>query len=93
MLGLASYREHKINDYMRQHVNVLAGHQGILLSTIKHRKSSSFDHVCRRDTLPKTILHGTVEDSRRRERPWKDNDQEWTDQSLSLLLRIADDRN
>ena len=54
-----------------------------------------FDHVCRHDTLPKSILQGTVDGSRRTGRPrksQKDNIKEWTGQSMSSLLRIADDR-
>ena len=44
----------------------------------------------------KIILQGTVDDSRRtgrQQKSWKDNIKEWTGQSLSLLLRIADDRS
>ena len=51
--------------------------------------------VCRHDTLRNIILKGTVNSSRRRGRPgklWKDNMKEWTSQSMSSLLRIADDR-
>ena len=75
--------------------SILAGRQELLLSTVKRRKLSWFGHVCRHDTLPMIILQGTVDGSRRRARPrksWKDNIKEWTGQSMSSLLRIADDR-
>ena len=97
MLGV-SYREHKTKEYVFwQQVNVLTGRQEFLLSTFKRHKLSWLGHVCRHDTLPKNhTIHGTVEDNRRMERPrksWMDNIKEWTSQSLSLLLRIADDGN
>ena len=60
-----------------------------------NRQASWFGHVCRHDRLPKIILQGTVDGSRCRERPrksWRDNTSEWTGQSMSSLLRIADDR-
>ena len=68
----------------------------LLMSTAKRRKPSWFGHVCRHDTLPKIILRRTVDGSRRRARSrksWKDNIKERTGQSMSSLLRIADDRD
>ena len=53
---------HQTNEYVWQHVDILAGPQGLLLSTVKRRKLSWFAHVCRHGTLPKIILHGTVDD-------------------------------
>ena len=72
MLG----REHKTNEYVRQQVIILAGHQDLLLSIVKRRKLSWFGHVCLNDTLPKIILHGSVDGRRRRGRlrkSWNDN--------------------
>ena len=66
----------------------------LLLSTVKRRKL--FDHVCPHDTLPKIMLHETVNGSRRRTRlrkSWMDNIKKSTGQSLSSLLRIAGDRS
>ena len=63
---------------------------------VKRRRLSSFGHVCRRDTLPEIILQRTVYGSRRRGvrgKSWKDNIKEWTGQSMSSSLRIADDRS
>ena len=65
-----------------------------VLSTVKRGKLSWFGLVCWHYTLPKTILKGTVEGACHKGRPrksWKDNIKEWTDQSVSSLLRIADD--
>jgi len=48
------------------------------------------------NTLSKIILQGIVNGGRRRGRPrklWKDNIEEWTGQSMSSLLRVAEDRD
>ena len=90
-----TFKKHKTNEYERQHINVLAGRQELLLSTVKRRTLSWFGHVCRHDTVPKIMLHGTADGSRRRRRPrksWRDSIKEWTGQSLSSLLRIVDER-
>ena len=55
MLGI-SYREHKTNEYVRQQVDILAGHQDLLLPTVKRRNLSWFGHVCRHDTLLNIII-------------------------------------
>ena len=60
------------------------------------RKLSWFSHVCRHDTLPKIILQGTVDSSRRRRtgrqrKLWRDNIKELTGLSLASLLHIPDD--
>ena len=62
---------------------------------VKHCKLSWFGHICRHDTLPKIILQGSVDGRHRRCRPrksWKNSIQEWTGQSMSSLLCIAEDR-
>ena len=46
-------------------------------------------HVCHHDALPKIILQGSVDGSRRRGRPrksGKDNIKEWKSQSMSLIV-------
>ena len=95
MLGI-SCREHKINEYVWQQVNVLARRQELLLSAVKRHKLSRFSYVCRRDMLLKILLQGTVDARRHRGRPrksWKNNIKEWTGELMSSLLRIVDDRN
>ena len=76
---------------------ILAGRQELRLSTVKRRKLSWLSRVCHHDTFPKIVLQGTVDSSRRRGRPrprksWKYNINEWTGQSMSSVLRIADNR-
>ena len=71
------------------------GRRQLLLSTAMRRKLSGFGHVCRHDMLPKIILQRTVDSSRRRGRfhkSWKGDSKEWTGQSMSSMLRIADNR-
>ena len=85
MLGI-SYSEHKTKEYVWQQVNIQTAHQELLLSTVKRRKLSWFNHVCRHDTLPKIIRQGTVDGRCRKDRQcksWKDNiKKEWTGQSI-----------
>ena len=59
MLGI-SYREHKTNENVWQQVNILAGDQEPLLSSVKHRKLSWFGHVCRHHKLPNIIQQEKV---------------------------------
>ena len=90
---LMSYREHKTNECVLHHVDILAGCPELVLITVNRHKLSWFGHVCH-DTLPKIILQGTV-DGRRRGKPrksWNDNIKEWTGRSMSSLLPIADDK-
>ena len=92
MLGM-SYREHKTNDYVWQQVRILAGPQKLLLSIVKGHRLSWFGHVCRHDTLPNVILQVSVDGSRRGRprKSWKNNIKEWTGQSMSSLLCVAED--
>ena len=59
----SQYHTAKINEYVRQQVDIFAGYH-ILLSVVKRRKLSWFSHVCRHNTLTKSI-QGTVDGSRR----------------------------
>ena len=65
MIGISD-KEHKTNKYVWQQVNILGGHQQLLLSTVKRRRFSWFDHVCHHDTLPKIIRQGTLVGSPRK---------------------------
>ena len=62
---------------------------------VNRRQLSWFGHVSRHDTKPKIIQQGTVNGRHHRGRlrkSWKDI-KEWTGQSLTSLLYIADDRS
>ena len=94
LLGI-SWRDRKTNDYVRRQIETLAGPQEPLLSVVKKRKLSWFGHVTRHNSLPKTVLQGTLEGGRRRGRQtksWMDNIKEWTRLDSPTLLRQAEDR-
>ena len=87
----------RTNTYECQEINIIAGRRRHPLSTAERRKLEWFGHVCRHDSLPKITLQGTADDKMichprgRPRKSWRDNIKEWTGQSLSSLLRIADD--
>ena len=95
ILGI-SWAERKTNNFVLEQVTVLSGPQEPLLSIIKRRKLVYFGHVTRHDSIPKTVLQGTVEGSRRRGRQtknWMQNVREWTNLDSPTLLRMAEDRD
>ena len=94
MLGI-SWSDRKTNDFVRAQVTSMAGPQEPLLTTIKRRKLTWFGHVTRHNSLPKTILQGTLEGGRKRGRQaksWLDNIKEWTRMDTPTLIRKAEDR-
>ena len=94
MLGI-SWSDRKTNDYVRAQVTSRAGPQEPLLATIKRRKLTWFGHVTRHNSLPKTILQGTLEGGRKRGRQaksWLDNIKEWTRMDTPTLIRKAEYR-
>lgn len=94
LLGI-SWRDRKTNEEVKNHVELLAGPQEPLLATAKRRKLKWFGHVTRHNTLPKTVLQGTLEGGRRRGRQlkcWMDNIKEWTQMDSPTLIRRAEDR-
>lgn len=95
MLGI-SWSDRRTNEYVRAKVTALAGPQEPLLAIVKRRKLTWFGHVTRHNTLPKTILQGTLEGGRRRGRQvkcWMDNIKDWTQMDTPTLLRKAEDRS
>ena len=66
-----SYLERKTNDWVRSKINFLMGPQEPLLATVKRRKLAWFGHITRHDNLCKTILQGTLEGGRPRDRQMK----------------------
>ena len=63
---LAYHTESMKNEYVWQQVGILFGHHYLLLSAIKRPRLSWFGNVCCHDTLPKIILQGSVDGTRRR---------------------------
>ena len=94
LLGI-SWKDHKTNDFVRDQIKQLAGPQEPLLATIKKKKLTWYGHVARHNTLPKTVLQGTLEGGRKRGRQvkcWMDNIKEWTRMNSPTLIREAEDR-
>ena len=94
MLGI-SWKDHKTNKFVRAQIALLAGPQEPLLAPVKRRKLTWFGHVTRHNSLPKTVLQGTLEGGRKRGRPaknWMDNIKEWTRMSSPSLIRAAEDQ-
>ena len=90
-----SWKDRKTNDYVRSQIEMLAGPQEPLLAIVKRRKLSWFGHVIRHNSLPKTVLQGTLEGGRRRGRQakcWLDNIKDWTRMDSPTLMRQAEDR-
>ena len=95
MLG-NSWSDRKTNEYVHAKVTALAGPKKPLLTTVKRRKLMWFGHVTRHNTLPKTVLQGTLEGGRRRGRQaksWMDNIKDWTRMDSPTLIRKAEDRS
>ena len=67
LLGI-SWKEKKTNEYVKATICQKVGKQEELLTTVKRRKMAWFGHVTRHQTLSKTILQGTVQGSRKRDR-------------------------
>ena len=90
-----TWQERKTNEYVRSQVALLDGPQEPLLAIIKRRKLQWFGHVTRHNTLPKTILQGTLEGGRKRgrqQKSWFDNIKEWTRMDSPTLLKTAENR-
>ena len=75
LLGI-SYRDHITNDAVRDRIRQAIGPYDDILTTVKKRKLKWFGHVSRSSGLAKTILQGTVQGGRRRDRQkkrWENN--------------------
>ena len=86
----------KTNAYVKETITILVGKYEPLLTTIKRRKLSYYRHLCRHDSLSKTIMQGRVEGTRVRGRPKKDwmvNIIQWTDKTVGELVEKVKDRN
>ena len=86
ILGI-SYKDRVTNEHVRKTIiEHIIGPYEDLLATVRRRKLKWYGHVTRSYCLTKVILQGTVESSRRRDRPkksWIDNIAEGTGKSLT----------
>ena len=89
------YQDHVTNDEVRNKITAVVGPLETLLSTVKRRKLRWFGHVVRSNGLAKTVLQGTVQGGRKRERSrkrWEDNIKEWTGLTLHEAMKTTKDQ-
>ena len=90
-----SYKDHVTNEEVRNRIQNALGVHDDLLTMVKKRKLRWYGHISRSSGMAKTILQGTVNGIRRRERQkkrWKYNIKEWTGMGFGESLRAAEDR-
>ena len=91
-----TYREGKINIFVKNKINTLIGTFELLLQTIRRRKLKWFGHTSRHNSITKTILQGMVEGSRTRGRPKRkyiDDVKEWTKMEIDDILLEVDNHD
>ena len=67
LLGI-SYEDHITNEEVRSRIQKAIGPYEELLSTVKRRKIKWYGHVTKASGLAKTVLQGTVQGGREKER-------------------------
>ena len=90
-----SYRDHVINEEIRRMITDAIGPHYQLLTVVRKRKLRWYGHISRTSGLAKTILHGTVPETRKRGRQKKrreHNIKEWTGLYTDTCLRVAENR-
>ena len=82
-----SYRDHLTNEEVRNTIQNATGVHDDLLTMVKKWKLRWYGHISRSSGMAKTILQGTVKETRRRGRQkkrWEDNIKEWTGMGLEI---------
>ena len=81
------------NVYGNRSINISDGRQELVLSTVKHRKLSCFDHVCRIDCRKSYYKEQLMVVVAEKDcvKLMNGHQKGWTGQSMSSLQRIADD--
>ena len=90
-----SYKDHVMNEEVRNRIQNATGVHDDLLTMAKKWKLTWYGHISRSSGMAKTILQGTVKGARRRGRQkkrWEDNIKEWTGLRFGDSLRAAEDR-
>ena len=90
-----SYKDHVMNEEVRNRIQNAIGVHDDLLTMVKKKKLRWYGHISRSSGIVKTILQGTVKGVRRRGRQkkgWVDNIKEWTGMGFGDSLRAAEDR-
>ena len=89
-----SYKDHVMNEEVRNRIQNVIGVHDDLLTMVKKRKLRWYSHILRSSGMAKTILQGTVKGARRRGRQkkrWEDNIKEWMGMGFGDSLRAAED--
>ena len=90
-----SFKDHVINEEVRNRIqNAIKMHDD-LLTMVKKRKLRWYGHISRSSGMAKTVLQRTVKGARRRGRQkkrWEDNIKELTEMGFGDTLKAAEDR-
>ena len=90
-----SYKDHVMNEEVRNRIQKAIGVHDDLLTMVKKRKLRWYGHISRSSGMAKTILQVTMKGVRKRVRQkkrWEDNIKEWTGMGFGYSLRAAEDR-
>ena len=90
-----SYKDHVMNEEVRNRIQNATGMHDDLLTMVKKRKLRWYGHISRSSGMAKTLLQGTVKGARRRggqKKRWEDNIKEWMGMGFEDSLRAAEDR-
>ena len=89
-----SYKDHVMNEEVRNRIQKAIGEHDDLLTMVKKRKLRWYGLISRSSGIAKTILQGTVKGARkkgRQKKRWEDNIKEWTGMGFGDSLRAAED--
>ena len=90
-----SYKDHVMNEEVRNGIQKATGVHEDLLTMIKKRILRWYGHISRSSGMAKTILQGTMKGARKRGRQkkrWENNITKWTGMEFGDSLRAAEDR-
>ena len=90
-----SYKDHVMNEEVRNRTQNAIGVHGDLLTMVKKRKLRWYGHISRFSGMANTILQWSVIEASRRgsqKKRWEDNIMERTGMEFGNLLRAAEDR-
>jgi len=84
-----SYTEHVTNETVLERVD----QNRKLLAMVKTRILKYFGHISRHTSLENDIMRGTMPGLRRQRKQRTDDFTEWSNKSISDLVRMAQDRS
>ena len=91
-----AYKDHVTNEKVCRKIQAAIGEYDEHLTLVKKRNLRWFGHVSKSSGLGKTILQGTVQGKRKRDRQmkrWEDNIKEWTGMDFASSTRAAENRS